>query len=169
VLLLLAACGGSTGGSGTTTITGSVGDGPVTGGVITVTDGNGKVVVTTPSSPVTDSTAHYSFTISTSTVLPLTLTASKGTDTVTSLTQEFDLTAVDAASLPSAGTVTLNINPISTLVVASAKAKGAVTAATLAAATTHVLNTAGFGLPVGFDPETIRVDTTNVPPRRSCR
>ncbi len=39
--MLLSACGG-----GTTTITGSAGDGPITGGTLSVTDGNGKAVTT---------------------------------------------------------------------------------------------------------------------------
>jgi len=162
-LLLLAACGG-TGGttSGTTTITGSTGDGPITGGTIRATDGNGNAVVTTPATPTADSTAHYSFTIPSSTTQPLTITITGGTDSVTGITQDFDLTGVDTAPLSAGATVTLNLNPISTLIVASARAKGGLNVSNLAAATTHILNTVGFGLPAVFDPESTKVDATNV-------
>ena len=164
VLLLLSACvgGGGGGGGGTTTITGSAGDGPITGGIISVTDGNGNAVVTTPATPHTDNTAHYSFTILSSTKPPLTVTIKGGIDKVTTVAQNFDLTGVDTVPLPAGGTVTLNINPISTLIVASARAQGGLNATNLAAATTHVLNTMGFGLPAGFDPQSTTVDTTNV-------
>jgi len=165
VLLLLSACGGGGGGGagvGITTITGSAGDGPITAGIISVTDGNGNVVVTTPATPHTDKTAHYSFTTPSSTKLPLTVTIKAGTDTVTAVTQDFNLTGVEPNTLPVGGSVTLNINPIATIIVASARAKGGLNATNVAAATTDVLKTVGFGLPAGFDPQSTKVDTTNI-------
>jgi len=165
ILMLLTACGEGGVGGGTTlgtTITGSAGDGPITGAAISVTDGNGAVVTTTPATPFTDNTAHYNITIPSTTQLPVTITLKNGRDTVTGVTQDFNLTGVETAALSSGGTVILNINPFSTLAVASARAKGRLTAANLAAAITHVLNTVSFDLPTGFNPMTTTVDTTNV-------
>jgi len=163
-LLLLTGCsGGGTGtGGGTTIITGSAGDGPITGGTVSVIDGKGGVVVTMPALPKTDSTAHYSFTIPSRTPVPLTVTVTGGKDVLTGMTQAFDLTGVYASQLPSGGTVTLNVNPISTLIVTSARAAGELNAANLSAATSNVLNTVGFGLPAGFNPITTPVTTGNV-------
>jgi len=127
-----------------------------------VTDGNGNPVVTTPASPQADSTGHYTFTILSTNLMPVTVAITNGTDTITALAQGFTLTGANAAPLSGTGTVTLNANPISTLIVESARAAGGLTAANLSAATTHVLNTLGFGLPSGFNPMTTPVTPGNV-------
>ncbi|MDQ6970920.1 MAG: hypothetical protein Q9M16_10465, partial [Mariprofundus sp.] len=163
----LAACGGGGGtaatGAGTsTTITGSAGDGPVQNGNVSVLDANGIAVITTPTNPTTGLTAQFSFTVPSGTALPLTITVSGGTDTVTNAPQDFPLrTAV--TSLPTDGTpVTGNANPLSTLAVASAEAQaGGITTASLTTATNNVLGAMGFGLAAGVNPLSTPVDNLN--------
>jgi len=171
IVILLTSCGGGGGGgaggagtgTGTISVSGSGGDGPVVGGLITVTDANGNSVSTTPTSPVTDATAHYSFSIPSATPLPITVTLTGGTDQVTGKAPDFALAAA-ATGMPSSGSIVLNLSPLSTLALESAKAEGggAVTAARLDAAKTNLLNTLGFGLATGIDPVTTRVTTANV-------
>ncbi|MDQ6971049.1 MAG: hypothetical protein Q9M30_00220, partial [Mariprofundaceae bacterium] len=150
----LSACKGSTSVVPVTTVSGSAGDGPITGGAITVTDANGNAVATSPASPTTDSAAHFSFTVPSGTATPLTITVAGGTDVVTGAAQDFDLkTAV--STLTSNGTATGNANPLSTLAVEQAALLGTggkLTAANLTTATTNVLNTVGFGLASGINP-----------------
>ncbi|HIE64373.1 MAG: hypothetical protein ABGX83_08965 [Nitrospira sp.] len=164
-VMALSGCSGDSlpGPGGTTTISGSAGDGPSVGGAITVKDGLGALVTTTPVNPVTDGTAHFSFTVSAGTVTPLIITVSGGTDIVTGAVQDFPLTTA-VTTLPAGGTVTGNANPLSTLAVATATALGGgtLTPGNLAVATANVLGAMGFGFPTGVDPITTPVDTTNV-------
>jgi len=163
----LAACGGSGSGTvattATTIITGSAGDGPVTLGTVTVTDGNNNAVTTVPASPSTGTNAQFSFTVPSNTPLPLTITVTGGHDEVTGKTQNFDLqTAV--TTLPTNGSVTGNANPLSTLAVASARAQGGGTLTTtiLTTAANNVLGAMGFGLAAGTtDPLFISTPVTN--------
>jgi len=160
----LSACGGGGTIEPATTVSGSAGDGPITGGTITVTDANGNVVTTNPVAPTSDSNARFSFTVPSGTVTPVTITVSGGTDTVTGATQDFDLkTAV--STLTANGTVTGNANPLSTLAVEQAAllgTAGKLTAANLTTATTNVLNTVGFGLASGINPISTAVTAANV-------
>jgi hypothetical protein len=161
----LASCGssGTTAVTAATTVVGSAGDGPVTGGTVTVRDANGNVVTTTPAAPTTGANAQFSFTVPPGTPLPLTITVTGGTDTVTGAAQDFPLqTAV--TTLPAGGTVTGNANPLSTLAVASALAQGGGTLTTgnLATATTNVLGSMGFGLAAGANPLSTPVTNANV-------
>ncbi len=146
-----------------TTVTGSAGDGPVTGGAVTVTDANGAAVITTPANPTTGTNAKFNFTVPSGTALPLTITVAGGTDTVTGRPQDFPLqTAV--TTLPAGGSVTGNANPLSTLAVASAVAQGGgiLTTANLGTATTNILNSVGFGLIAGVNPLSTPIDINNV-------
>jgi len=160
----LSACGGGSTAASSTTIGGSAGDGPITGGAITVTDANSKAVTTTPASPKTDAnTAHFSFTIPSGTATPVTITITGGTDQTTGAAATIPLmTAVTV--LTAGGSVTSNANPLSTLAVESAMSVGGskFTVAQLSTAKTNILNALGFGLPAGIDPITTKVTAANV-------
>ncbi len=159
-MLVVSGCGSSTGTStSTTTVGGSAGDGPVSGGTVTVVDANGATVTTDPATVTTDSTGHYSFTVPSDTATPLKITVAGGTDVVTGQAPDFDLvTAV--TTLPASGSVTGNANPLSTLAVAAAEKLGGLNAANLTTAVNNVKNTLGFG--IDFDPISTKVTTTNV-------
>ena len=86
----LAACNGGSGSSPRSqvfrnanpiTLSGSIGDGPVTGAAVTVHDANDESVV----AGVSDATAGYQITVPAGTAFPITVTASGGTDLVTGL------------------------------------------------------------------------------------
>ncbi len=165
--LLGAGCGGnggssSTANSGTTTVTGSAGDGPIVGGTVTVKDANGVTVKTTPANPTSDQYANFSFTVPSGTALPLTITVSGGTDKVTGKAPDFPLvTAV--TSLGAGNSVYANANPLSTLIIEAAKAKGGLDAANIKDATSKVLKSMGFGLKPGVDdPIGKPVTTSNI-------
>ncbi len=174
VAIGLVGCGGGGGGDTTapsssaspssiTTITGSSGDGPVIGGAVTVTDANGIAVTTSPASPVTDSTAHFSFTVPSDSPAPLTLTITGGTDIVTGKTLDFSLISA-ATNLPPSGTVICNVNPLSTLAVKITLLKNGrqFTAAQLQTATQDISRNLGFGLASDINPITTEVNSTNI-------
>ncbi len=96
-------------GNGDFTISGSVGDGPIVGAQVTISDADGDVVATASSS----SRARYSVLIPADAKFPLTVRISGGTDLVTQRGPDFDLVAT--ATEP--GNQTINVSPLTTLAV----------------------------------------------------
>ena len=113
---LLAACGGDGNGVRDVTHSGSVGDGPIIGATVVVTDKNGVVLATETS----DDTANYEIRLKVpKRSYPLQITATGGIDTVTQ--SEPDFTMVSVATDPSQSKA--NINPFSTLTTKMALAR----------------------------------------------
>ena len=114
IVLFTLACadGGSSGSSNALldayTVSGSVGDGPIVGADIEIRDANGELVATTQS----DLQARYTIELPGATELPITVTATGGTDLVTQRPADFELRSVIAEI----GEQTLNISPLTTLV-----------------------------------------------------
>ena len=158
--LALSACGGGGGAGGGsavsaspganppapagTTITGSVGDGPVTDARITATDRDGKVI----GNATSDGQARFTLALPADARYPVTVKSSGGTDIVTSHAPDFDLQSiVNDASQSSA-----NITPITTLIVRAANCRaGGLTAANLNAAR----QTVATRLSAGLDPQKV--------------
>lgn len=169
LLINLTSCGGSDSSTVptplptviSTTITGSAGDGPVVGGAVSVTDANGASVATIPTNPTTDSQAKFSFIVPSATPVPLIITVTGGTDIVTGAVQDFPLTTA-VVTLPENAVITGNANPLSTLIVESARAHGALTPASLVAANGHVLGAMSFGLAAATNPLSSAVSNANV-------
>lgn len=135
------------------TISGSVGDGPVTGATITVRDANNALVTTTSS----DAQAKFSVQIPANTPFPLTLAASGGTDIVSNSAPTFNL--VSTALTP--GNATANINPYSTLIVKTARdMAGGLTQENLSAANQSVLTIFNAGLDTALVPNPITTPVT---------
>jgi hypothetical protein len=177
--VLLGGCGGGgsgavsgaapTGGSATSaeagapgtlldvTISGSVGDGPVTGATVTVYDVNGAVVDST----VSDSAANFRKTVQVKgKQYPLRLIVSGGVDLVTGQAPDFKMVSVMLRPSDKA----VNINPYSTLIVNTAeRMPGGLTGANVGLARTTVLDKLGFGLDVNTvpDPITTPITATN--------
>jgi len=141
----------------TTTLSGSVGDGPVTEAQVSAKDAKGSIV----GLAVSNETASYSIEVTGNSSYPVVLTAVGGTDTVTG--SEPDFTMMSAATNSSEDTV--NINPFTTLIIKTAQAMpGGLTATNLSTATRHILDKLGFGLDPALvpDPITTVIDETNV-------
>ncbi len=157
VLSILSACGGG-GGSGSattggTTVTGSVGDGPIVGATVIITDASGKEIART----VSDSSAKYSVDIPSNVQLPLTVSFQGGTDLVTGKSPTVPVTTMVVDSLGSARTVTANGNPFSKLIVDAAKEDAAlrgvaVDATVLNRARDRIVSAYNFGLDPNVDP-----------------
>jgi len=163
--LMVSACGGSSGTTATTTttatISGSAGDGPIVNGTVTVVDANGNNAIAGGATSVTtDANAHYSVSILTSAVLPLTLTITGGIDQVTGLAPEFPLKTAVTSTLSTVNDTNANANPLSTIAVESAIALGGVTTANLQTAVDNVRNSLGFG--ADFDPIGTVITAANV-------
>ncbi|MGB5472141.1 MAG: hypothetical protein WBQ78_01530, partial [Gammaproteobacteria bacterium] len=153
--------GGSTSSTSSTpsvTISGSVGDGPVTGATVTVYDKRGAVLGTV----ISDSAASYRKTLQVDgRRYPLRLVASGGIDLVTGHAPDFKMVSV----MQRATDRTVNINPFSTLIVNTAeRMSGGLTGANVNRARNIVLDQLGFGLDTSAvpDPVTTRVTTGNV-------
>lgn len=139
------------------TVTGSVGDGPIVDGVITILDANGSLVETTTS----DNQASYNVELPAASSFPLTLTVVGGTDTVTDAPPDFRMQSVVLDD----SVRTANINPYTTLIVKTARLMpGGLNAANLATAQTSVLESLNFGLDTRLTSDLITtpVTTTNV-------
>jgi len=156
ISLIIAACGG--GGSGTTNtainLSGSVGDGPITAATVVLLDSTGNVITSTTS----NASASYSVNTSVaSDVHPLTITASGGTDMVTSAQPDFTMfsTALNAS------VTTVNITPYTTLIYKIAEKLGGINQANIDAAKTIVLSKLNFGLDSGFVPDPISTPITD--------
>lgn len=136
------------------TISGSVGDGPVTGATVTVLDASGAVLGTV----VSDSGAGFRKTLKVKgNQYPLQLVASGGTDLVTGHAPDFKLVSV----MLSPSDKVVNINPFSTLIVNTAlRMPGGVTATNVTRARTAVLDKLGFGLDTATVPDPITTPVT---------
>jgi len=146
--------GGSTSAS---TISGSVGDGPIVNAQIKITDATGAVIGTA----VSDTTASYNISVPAGSVYPVVVTATGGTDVVTGTEPDFNMVSVVTDSSES----TVNINPFSTLMVKTAQAMfGGLTTYNLSVAKLNVLDQLSFGLDPALvpDPITTAINGTNV-------
>ena len=143
----------------TTSVVGSVGDGPIVGARLQVFSNDGRLLMETHSS----NTADYELTIRTQgRNYPLTIVADQGTDIVTNAPPDFSLTSV--IMKPGNGQIA-NLNPYSTLIAESARrADGGINAANIAAATDAVVRRYGFGLDPSLviDPMITPMDDSNV-------
>lgn len=161
--LILSACGGGGGGgsdggatSGPLSLGGSVGDGPVVGATVAVTDANGATISTT-----SDAFAQYQIEIPAGAAYPLSIVVSGGTDLVSNATPDFTMRSIVADG----SSAVANINPFSTLVVKTAMAMpGGANATNLRSAKTAVMDQLGFGLDrnVFADPVTTPVSDLNI-------
>ena len=110
-IITLAACSGNSKQKASVSdgmvLSGSVGDGPIVGADIRVFDAGGELVL----EGMSDSRAGYSLEIPDGIALPLTVTASGGTDLVTGRPADFELRALAFDS----GPVNVNISPYTTL------------------------------------------------------
>lgn len=159
---ILSACsgGGSTDSmdaySSNLSVSGSVGDGPLVNADIQVVDATGNLVIATTS----DLTAGYQLVIPDRTPLPVTVTATGGTDLVTGRAAEFPLKAITFGS----GPVTLNMTPYTTLAVELASCRNELNPKGLKKAWTTIdeqLNLGWRSDQVG-DPMTAAIDMGNV-------
>ena len=140
-----------------TTISGSVGDGPITQAVITVTDNTGAVL----GAAISDVTASYKVTVPADSAYPILITATGGIDVVTGAEPDFTLLSVAT----DASETTVNINPFSTLIVKTAQAMpGGLISGNLSVAKGNVLDQLNFGLDplIVPDPITTPINETNV-------
>lgn len=139
------------------TLSGSVGDGPITQAQITVTDANSSIV----GAGISDNTANYTLSVPTDTAYPVLVSATGGTDVVTGTAPDFTLLSVALNSTVR----TVNINPFSTLIVKTAQAmSGGLSVETLATATQYVMSQLSFGLDANLvpNPITTSINEANV-------
>ena len=121
------------------TLTGSVGDGPVTDAQVTITDANGNVIASSNSNVFAD----YSVDIPAGTAFPVTIAATGGTDVVTGTVPTFTMLSVVTGS----NETHANINPFSTLIVKTAQfLPGGLNDQNLQYATQYILKTFDVGL-----------------------
>jgi hypothetical protein len=161
--LLLTACNGSSESSSEAlrnanplTISGSIGDGPITNATVTVVDSHGASVV----AGVSDSSAGYEITVPAGTSFPITVTSSGGTDLVSGVAPDFDLKAI----LLDPTVTRVNVSPFSTLALAIAQCGGGVTNSQMSSAWGLLRD----HLSMGMDPARVpnptngRIDASNV-------
>jgi hypothetical protein len=171
VILSLAGCnsdsGGTAGTSGSASsstvatsivLSGSVGDGPVTGATVNVYASDGSLLGTM----VTDATASFRSTVKArGNDYPLRLVVSGGIDLVTGLAPDFEMVSL----LQSPSDKKANINPFTTFIVKLAESlPGGPTSANVEQARRTVLERLGFGLDTTLipDPFTTQIDAGNV-------
>ncbi len=159
--ILLAACSGSSSSDRPTDnpidIGGSVGDGPVVGAEIRVTDATGRLL----EQHTSDATAGYRLTVPPGAKLPVLVTAAGGTDLVTG--RALDFTLVGAVLDRNATTV--NLSPHSTVAVRAAQCSPqGLTAGSLAEAWERVHEHLAMGLDfdVIADPMSEEITRSNV-------
>lgn len=139
------------------TLSGSVGDGPIVGASVTLTDSANGIV----SSATSDIFAHYKVSLPPETVYPVTIVATGGIDIVTGLQPAFDMVSASMSELDE----TVNINPFTTLIVkAASKMEGGINATNMEHATQLVLKQMGFGFDTSImaDPLLSTVNDENV-------
>ena len=135
-------------------ISGSVGDGPVTGATVTVYSNSGDILGAVPS----DGNAFFSTTLQVAdNQYPLRLVVSGGIDLVTGAAPDFEMVSVMLQ--PSDQQV--NINPFTTLIVSIAENQpGGLNASNVNAALPVVLGELGFGLDTSAVPNPITTPIT---------
>ena len=142
----------------TNRITGSVGDGPITGATLRVRNNRNQVLEETQSS----ATADYSVTVKTQgNQYSLTVEAFGGTDIVSQRAPDFRL--YSAITNPRNNTVS-NLNPYGTLIFGAAQKSGGLSSSTISAATDNVMNRYGFGLDKNIIPDPVGtpIDESNI-------
>ncbi|VAW73280.1 hypothetical protein MNBD_GAMMA15-660 [hydrothermal vent metagenome] len=142
-------------GPGGAVISGSVGDGPITGATIRIYDRNGVLLQTETS----DNAANYTARIQApSNVYPLTIQVTGGIDMVTGRAPDFMMSSM----VSSESSEVVNINPFTTLIVESARGmSGGLTPANVDAARTAVMSQLNFGLDPSFVADPIGTQVTN--------
>ncbi|MEJ2516395.1 MAG: hypothetical protein P8102_14425, partial [Gammaproteobacteria bacterium] len=141
-------------------LSGSVGDGPIVGATVRVYAADGTVLSEFDS--VSSPTADYEMTIKTQGKnYPLTVVATGGTDLVTGAAPDFSL---EATLMRPSSRVVANLNPFTTLVVATARELGEVSDQTLSQAQDTVSRRYGYGLDLGLIPDVMgtAIDETTV-------
>ncbi len=136
-------------------VSGSVGDGPVTGATITVYSAAGEVL----GSMVSDSSATFSSTMKVQgNQYPLRLVVSGGTDLITGSAPDFEMVSV--MRRPSDKQV--NINPFSTFIVRVAESKpGGLSGQNIDDARAIVLDRIGYGLDINMIPDPVNSRITD--------
>jgi len=142
----------------TSEVSGSVGDGPITGATVRIYNKNGEQIATVQS----DNTASYKSTIKAKGKdYPLVLKVDDGTDLVTGDAPDFELISV--MKHPSEKEV--NIHPSSTFIVKIAKAMpGGLKSENITKATAYVMGQLGFGLDpnVFSEPISTKITDSNI-------
>ena len=161
---LLSACGGGDGNTWSSTgtvssvVSGSVGDGPVTGATVEIYNASGNLV----SSETSDNTASFKSSLRLNrNNYPLILRVSDGIDLVTGDAPDFELVSVVMKS----SNTTANINPFSTLIVKMAESMpGGVSNDNIAFSKSVVMDKFSFGLDPSVidDPVTKRISSKNI-------
>jgi len=140
-------------------LSGSVGDGPVTGANVRVVSKDGKILAEF----LSDASANYNIMLEMrSKYYPLTVKATGGTDLVTNRPPDFALTG---AVFESGNSSVVNINPFSTVAVALARElSGGLTAANLDSAERTVATALNSGLDglKSTGPMSTRIDESNI-------
>ena len=157
ISLTLVACGGG-GGSGSSvteiSLSGSVGDGPVVGASVSITDDAGNTLATSSS----NNNANFTVTIQDNgSQYPLTLLATGGTDIVSNTTPDFSLYSISTSNSENM----ININPHSTMAYHIASQSGAITSNSFNNAKQTVLNTMLFGLDLNIMPDPVLSPVTD--------
>ena len=163
-IALLSACGDGDGNSWSSTgtvssvVSGSVGDGPVTGATVEIYNNSGNLV----SSETSDNTASFKSSLRLSrNNYPLILKVSDGIDLVTGDAPDFELVSI--VMKPSSSTA--NINPFTTLIVKMAQSMpGGVSNDNIAFSKSVVMDKFSFGLDpdVIDNPVTTRISSKNI-------
>ncbi|MBT8444767.1 MAG: hypothetical protein KJO13_08465, partial [Gammaproteobacteria bacterium] len=152
IMLSIAGCGGSgedtnsvlsldTGELVETTVTGSVGDGPIINGRVVITNASGQVLATQRS----DAQANYRIQLNSGrNEFPLLVSVADGTDVVTGDAPSFELLS---AILQPEGEQVVNLNPFGTLTVKIAqRMEGGLSSANVGLAASAVRRHLGFGI-----------------------
>ncbi len=127
--------------------------GPVIGANIIVRDGTGRQLLST----ISNDAANYAVSLPSDAAFPVTITATGGLDIVSGTAPGFTMLSVTT----NAKTLTLNINPFSTLIVKTTQAmQGGLTDKNLQQAEQHILQQLGFGLDTAQVPQPMTTAVT---------
>ncbi len=162
--LALSACGGG-GGSGSDTVvedqgivvSGSVGDGPVTGAEVAIRARNGRVLGT----GLSDSGARYGIELALEPDdFPLSVIATGGIDLVTGRAPDVPLESL----VVSAGQKVANLTPLTTIIARALQTRNrTITRALMRDMTRQAMADFGFGLESVADPLGARIDASHIP------
>ncbi len=134
-------------------VSGSIGDGPVVGASISLTDNKGQLIATTTS----DSNTNYTVTIPVDSEFPITISATGGLDIVTNMPLDFQMYSI----VEDKNNETANINPYSTLIVKTAmNMNGGLTPSNIRTAKQKVTQRLNFGLDLTLVPDPISTQIT---------
>lgn len=134
-------------------VSGSVGDGPVVGADLVVTDANGQVLDRSTS----DELASYALDLPGDTALPVLVEATGGVDLVTGRALDFTL----LGAVLETGEVTVNISPLTTVAVRAAQCMaGGLTRDNLTLAWERIHDSLAMGLDPALIPDPMREPVT---------